>query len=97
MELTKFFLNKVVSAPSSFVKVLAFFACFFHNYLLAAIFSPHYSLFTFVFFFSPAEIVGMAQQAMTDTQFGRVTRKGMFRTVSQLYKEQLSKLMVTLR
>merc|ERR1711872_488566 len=36
-------------------------------------------------------------QAMTDTQFGRVTRKGMFRTVSQLYKEQLSKLMVTLR
>merc|ERR1719341_1418744 len=44
-----------------------------------------------------AEIVGMAQQAMTDTQFGRVTKKGMFRTVSQLYKEQLSKLMVTLR
>merc|ERR1719412_1885020 len=44
-----------------------------------------------------AEIVGMAQQAMTDIQFGRVTRKGMFRTVSQLYKEQLSKLMVTLR
>lgn len=44
-----------------------------------------------------AEIVGMAQQAMTDTQFGRVTRKGMFRTVSQLYKEQLSKLMITLR
>jgi len=44
-----------------------------------------------------AEIVGMAQQAMTDSQFGRVTRKGMFRTVSQLYKEQLSKLMVTLR
>merc|ERR1719187_2939888 len=44
-----------------------------------------------------AEIVGMAQQAMSDTQFGRVTRKGMFRTVSQLYKEQLTKLMVTLR
>merc|ERR1719410_3029005 len=44
-----------------------------------------------------AEIVGMAQQAMTDTQFGRVTKRGMFRTVSQLYKEQLSKLMVTLR
>jgi myosin protein heavy chain len=54
-------------------------------------------LFTIVFFLSLAEIVGMAQQAMTDTQFGRVTRKGMFRTVSQLYKEQLSKLMVTLR
>merc|ERR1719346_561942 len=44
-----------------------------------------------------AEIVGMAQQAMTVTQFGRVTKRGMFRTVSQLYKEQLSKLMVTLR
>ncbi|KAI5723847.1 hypothetical protein M8J76_011739 [Diaphorina citri] len=44
-----------------------------------------------------AEIVGMAQQAMSDTQFGARTRKGMFRTVSQLYKEQLTKLMVTLR
>ncbi|XP_024223619.1 myosin heavy chain, non-muscle isoform X2 [Bombus impatiens] len=44
-----------------------------------------------------AEIVGMAQQALTDTQFGARTRKGMFRTVSQLYKEQLAKLMVTLR
>jgi len=44
-----------------------------------------------------AEIVGMAQQAMTDTQFGARTRKGMFRTVSQLYKEQLAKLMDTLR
>ena len=44
-----------------------------------------------------AEIVGMAQQAMTDTQFGARTRKGMFRTVSQLYKEQLAKLMATLR
>ena len=39
----------------------------------------------------------MAQQALSDTQFGSRTRKGMFRTVSQLYKEQLSKLMVTLR
>ena len=39
----------------------------------------------------------MAQQAMSDTQFGARTRKGMFRTVSQLYKEQLGKLMVTLR
>nr|CAD7462020.1 unnamed protein product [Timema tahoe] len=44
-----------------------------------------------------AEIVGMAQQALSDTQFGARTRKGMFRTVSQLYKEQLAKLMVTLR
>lgn len=47
-------------------------------------------------FFS-AEIVGMAQQAMGDSQFGARTRKGMFRTVSQLYKEQLAKLMITLR
>lgn len=44
-----------------------------------------------------AEIVGMAHQAMTDTQFGARTRKGMFRTVSHLYKEQLTKLMDTLR
>ncbi|XP_042206669.1 myosin heavy chain, non-muscle-like isoform X10 [Homarus americanus] len=44
-----------------------------------------------------AEIVGMAQQAMGDSQFGARTRKGMFRTVSQLYKEQLTKLMMTLR
>ncbi|XP_073974328.1 myosin heavy chain 10 isoform X3 [Rhodnius prolixus] len=44
-----------------------------------------------------AEIVGMAHQALSDTQFGARTRKGMFRTVSQLYKDQLSKLMITLR
>jgi len=43
-----------------------------------------------------AEIVGMAQQHC-DTQFGARTRKGMFRTVSQHYKDQLGKLMVTLR
>ena len=34
---------------------------------------------------------------MGDTQFGARTRKGMFRTVSQLYKDQLTKLMGTLR
>ena len=39
----------------------------------------------------------MAHQAMSDTQFGARTRKGMFRTVSQHYKDQLGKLMVTLR
>lgn len=44
-----------------------------------------------------AEIVGMAQQALSDTTFGARTRKGMFRTVSHLYKEQLAKLMDTLR
>lgn len=44
-----------------------------------------------------AEIVGMGAAAGGDTMFGSRTRKGMFRTVSQLYKEQLSKLMATLR
>lgn len=39
----------------------------------------------------------MGVAALGDTAFGARTRKGMFRTVSQLYKEQLSKLMVTLR
>lgn len=44
-----------------------------------------------------ADIVGMGVATLGDTTFGARTRKGMFRTVSQLYKEQLSKLMVTLR
>ncbi|XP_067128041.1 LOW QUALITY PROTEIN: myosin heavy chain, non-muscle-like [Centruroides vittatus] len=44
-----------------------------------------------------AEIVGIGAATMSDTQFGARTRKGMFRTVSQLYKDQLAKLMVTLR
>ena len=39
----------------------------------------------------------MGAAAAVDTMFGSRTRKGMFRTVSQLYKEQLSKLMSTLR
>lgn len=47
--------------------------------------------------FLTAEIVGMGAQAAVDTMFGSRTRKGMFRTVGQLYKEQLSKLMATLR
>lgn len=45
-----------------------------------------------------AEVNGFAAAALSaDTQFGARTRKGMFRTVSQLYKDQLSKLMSTLR
>lgn len=48
-----------------------------------------------------AEIVGMALTAMNDSTqppFGTMrTRKGMFRTVSQLYKDQLARLMGTLR
>lgn len=48
-----------------------------------------------------AEIVGMAVTALNDSSqppFGGMrTRKGMFRTVSQLYKDQLAKLMQTLR
>lgn len=48
-------------------------------------------------FLTLAEIVGMGVATMGDTQFGARTRKGMFRTVSQLYKDQLTRLMVTLR
>lgn len=44
-----------------------------------------------------AEIVGLGAADGGDTMFGARTRKGMFRTVSQLYKEQLAKLMATLR
>jgi myosin protein heavy chain len=44
-----------------------------------------------------AEIVGMGAAVSTDSTFGMSkTRKGMFRTVGQLYKEQLHKLMQTL-
>ncbi|XP_030649936.1 myosin-10 isoform X1 [Chanos chanos] len=45
-------------------------------------------------------IVGLDQVAgMAETAFGAAykTKKGMFRTVGQLYKEQLAKLMATLR
>lgn len=48
-------------------------------------------------YFVSAEIVGMGAVAAVETVFGSRTRKGMFRTVSQLYKEQLAKLMATLR
>ncbi|XP_074647185.1 uncharacterized protein LOC141903116 [Tubulanus polymorphus] len=43
-------------------------------------------------------IIGMSATEGSDSPFGsaRKTRKGMFRTVSQLYKEQLSRLMTTL-
>lgn len=44
-----------------------------------------------------AEIVGMGARALNEGQFGARTRKGMFRTVGQLYKEQLTRLMTTLR
>lgn len=43
-----------------------------------------------------AEIVGMGVAAASETSFGARTRKGMFRTVGQLYKEQLNRLMQTL-
>lgn len=45
-------------------------------------------------------IVGLDQVAgMSETAFGATykTKKGMFRTVGQLYKESLTKLMATLR
>ncbi|XP_064606783.1 myosin-10-like [Liolophura sinensis] len=44
-----------------------------------------------------AEIVGLGIAAAADSAFGSRTKKGMFRTVGQLYKEQLAKLMATLR
>lgn len=49
--------------------------------------------------YDTAEIVGMAAAQGGDTgAFGAAmkTKKGMFRTVGQLYKEQLAKLMATL-
>lgn len=56
----------------------------------------------FLFFISPTvdRIVGLDQVAgMNETAFGATykTKKGMFRTVGQLYKESLTKLMATLR
>lgn len=39
--------------------------------------------------------MGMADQ--TDCVFGARTKRGMFRTVGQTYKEQLSRLMKTLQ
>ena len=39
----------------------------------------------------------MGARAANEGQFGARTRKGMFRTVGQLYKEQLTRLMTTLR
>ncbi|CAH1795103.1 unnamed protein product, partial [Owenia fusiformis] len=43
-----------------------------------------------------ADIVGMGAASANESAFGARTRKGMFRTVGQLYKEQLTKLMLTL-
>jgi hypothetical protein len=57
--------------------------------------------YSFSLFFSPVDrIVGLDQvTGMTETAFGSAykTKKGMFRTVGQLYKESLTKLMATLR
>lgn len=58
------------------------------------------SLFSFslLFFLSVDRIVGLDKVAgMSEMPGAFKTRKGMFRTVGQLYKEQLSKLMATLR
>lgn len=55
---------------------------------------------TFAIIFSVDRIVGLDQVAgMNETAFGAAykTKKGMFRTVGQLYKESLAKLMATLR
>lgn len=61
------------------------------------------SLFLVILFlslFSPSvdRIVGLDKvTGMSEMPGAFKTRKGMFRTVGQLYKEQLSKLMATLR
>uniref|UniRef100_A0A0K0G4P8 Myosin heavy chain n=1 Tax=Strongyloides venezuelensis TaxID=75913 RepID=A0A0K0G4P8_STRVS len=44
-----------------------------------------------------AEFAGMSATETNETAFGARTRKGMFRTVSQVYKEQLVRLMTTLK
>ena len=49
-------------------------------------------------FFLLAEIVGMAvTEGPENPTYAQRPKKGMFRTVGQLYKEQLFKLMGTLR
>ena len=42
------------------------------------------------------EFAGIAVTDVHDSPFGVRTKKGMFRTVAQTYKEQLSRLMSTL-
>uniref|UniRef100_A0AC35UHW0 Myosin motor domain-containing protein n=1 Tax=Rhabditophanes sp. KR3021 TaxID=114890 RepID=A0AC35UHW0_9BILA len=44
-----------------------------------------------------AEFAGMGAADASSSAFGARSRKGMFRTVSQVYKDQLAKLMATLR
>ncbi|KAK6059852.1 hypothetical protein COOONC_02495 [Cooperia oncophora] len=44
-----------------------------------------------------AEFAGICAAEMNETAFGTRAKKGMFRTVSQLHKEQLTRLMTTLR
>ncbi|CAK5091800.1 unnamed protein product [Meloidogyne enterolobii] len=44
-----------------------------------------------------AEFAGMGVTELNDTVFGVRTKKGMFRTVGHMHKEQLNKLMTTLR
>lgn len=44
-----------------------------------------------------AEFAGMGATDLQETQFGVRTKKGMFRTVALTYKDQLNRLMSTLR
>lgn len=60
--------------------------------LLFVCFTDHW-----LFFFSTAEIVSIGVSMSGESAFGGRTKKGMFRTVSQLYKDQLARLMNTLR
>ena len=69
--------------------------------MVGTLFNAHSFIYksTHPFLPSPAEIVGLGATVAGDMpSFGGAskTRKGMFRTVGQLYKEQLTKLMQTL-
>lgn len=59
----------------------------------------HFSHIPFIFLSLVVDhIVGLDKvSGMSEMPGAFKTRKGMFRTVGQLYKEQLSKLMATLR
>lgn len=50
-----------------------------------------------IYVFTSAEFAGIGSTEVNETAYGMRAKKGMFRTVSQLYKEQLLRLMQTLK
>lgn len=54
-------------------------------------------VFLLIILFFKAEFAGICASEYSETAFGVRTKKGMFRTVSQMHKEQLTRLMTTLR